>query len=145
MASLLGRHRDTAEGISWIEQGLRDMRAPGTVLCVPVHLARKAEALYLADRTPEALEVINEAVAIAERFEHGYCSAELHRLRGVLLATLGADETQIEASFCKAVRIANEEKSVSLEKRAEATCSRIPSPESERVGRRWIPTATFLI
>jgi len=33
----------------------------------------------LADRTAEALEAINEAVAIAERLEHGWCSAGLHR------------------------------------------------------------------
>jgi len=34
---------------------------------------------------------------------------------------MGAEETQIEASFCKATRIAKEQKSVSFEKRAEAT------------------------
>jgi hypothetical protein len=34
---------------------------------------------------------------------------------------MGADETQIEASFQEAIRIATEQKSVSLEKRAEAT------------------------
>jgi hypothetical protein len=77
------------------------------VLGSATHLACKAEALHLADRTSEALEAINEAVAIAERFEHGYCSAELHRLRGVFLATLGAEELQIETSFCKAIRIAS--------------------------------------
>ena len=91
------------------------------MLNLPYHLTQKAEALHLADRTSEALEAINEAVAIAERFEHGYCSAELHRLRGVFLATLGAEEIRIEASFCEAIRIAKEQKSVSLEKRAEAT------------------------
>ena len=112
---------DIEEGIPWIQQGIRDIRATGTVLGLPAHLARKAEALYLADRTSEALEAINEAVAIAERFEHGYCGAESHRLRGVFLATLGADETQIEASFSEAIRIAKEQKSVSLAKRAEAT------------------------
>ena len=37
------------------------------------------------------------------------------------LATLGADETQIEASFGAAIRTAKEQKSVSLGKRAEAT------------------------
>src|SRR5208282_2812894 len=111
----------TAEGIPGIEQGIKDLRATGSVLDLAPSLSRKAEALHLADRTSEALEAINEAVAIAERFEHGYCSAELHRLRGVFLATLGADETQIEASFCKAIRIAKEQKSVSLQKRAEAT------------------------
>ena len=112
---------NTAEGIRWIEQGIRDLRATGTVLGLPAHLARKAEAFHLADRTSEAFEAINEAVAIAERFEHGYCSAELHRLRGVFLATLGAEEAQIEASFAAAMRIAHEQKSVSLEKHARAT------------------------
>jgi hypothetical protein len=34
---------------------------------------------------------------------------------------LGAEETEIEASFGAAIRIAKEQKSVSLEKRAEAT------------------------
>jgi hypothetical protein len=91
------------------------------VLVLPAHLARKAEALYLADRISEALEAINEAIAIAERFEQGYFKANLHRLRGVFLATLSADETQVEASFCEAIKIAKEQKSVSLEKRAEAT------------------------
>ena len=33
---------------------------------------------------------------------------------------IGADEPQIEASFCEAIRIAKEQKSVLLEKRAEA-------------------------
>jgi hypothetical protein len=91
------------------------------VLDLAPSLARKAEALHLADRTSEALEAINEAVAIAERFEHGYCSAELHRLRGVFLAAMSAEEAQIEASFCEAIRIAQEQKSVSLETRARAT------------------------
>jgi hypothetical protein len=112
---------DTAEGIPWIEQGIRDYRATGSLLGLPRDLAIKAEALYLADRTFEALEAINEAEAIAERFEYHYFSAELHRLRGVFLTALGADETQIEVSFCAAIRIAKKQKSVSLEKRAGET------------------------
>jgi tetratricopeptide (TPR) repeat protein len=110
-----------AEGISWIEQGIRDFRATGTVLGLPGYLARKAEALYLAGRTSEALEAIDEAEAIAERFEQRASSAELHRLRGVFLAAMGANTAQIEASFYKAIRTATERKSVSLAKRAEAT------------------------
>jgi predicted ATPase len=46
---------DTAEGIPWIEQGIRDYRATGSVLALPHYLAQKAEALHLADRTSEAL------------------------------------------------------------------------------------------
>ena len=62
-----------------------------------------------------------EAEALVERTGGRYISAELHRLRGVFLACIGADETQIEGSFFEAIRTAREQKSVSLEKRAEAT------------------------
>jgi hypothetical protein len=112
---------DTAEGIPWIEQGIRDFRATGAVLGLPTYLARQAQALYLAGRTSEALEAINEAEALAEKSEERGVFSRLHRLRGVFLTALGGDEMQIEASFFAAIRIAKEQKSVSLEKRAETT------------------------
>jgi predicted ATPase len=87
---------NTAEGISWIEDGIRDYRATGSMLRLPYFLALKAEALHLADRTSEALEAISEA---AQRSEERWWCAELHRLHGVLLTTMGADEAQVEASF----------------------------------------------
>src|SRR5271157_1368422 len=112
---------DTAEGIPWIERGIRDFRANGAVLGLPYYLSLKAEALHLANRTSEALEAIKDAEVLVERFENRYWCAELRRLRGVFLATLGADEAQIEASFCAAIRIAKEQKAVSLTKRGEET------------------------
>jgi predicted ATPase len=67
---------NTAEGIPWIEQGIRDHRATGTVLGLPGHLAKKAEALHLADRSFEALESIAEAEVLVERSPAG-CSRRL--------------------------------------------------------------------
>jgi hypothetical protein len=125
----------TAEAIAWIEQGLRDYRATGSALALPHYVALKAEALHLMDRTAEALEAINEAEALVERFENRYCCAELHRLRGVFLAALGADEAQIEASFSAAIRIAREQKSVSLEKRAQATYGEYRCQKASGSGR----------
>jgi len=112
---------ETAEGLSLIEDGIREYRASGSILGLPFSLTRKAEALHLADRTSEALEAINEAEAFVERTEVRWWSIELHRLRGVFLTAIGAEESKIEASFCAAIRIAKEQKSVSIEKRAEAT------------------------
>ena len=111
----------TAEGLSWIEDGIEHWRAAGSMWTVPYYLALKAEALLLAGRTSEALEAIREAEALVEKSEERWWCAELHRLRGVLLAALGADETEIEASFREAIRIAKEQKSISLEKRAGET------------------------
>jgi hypothetical protein len=112
---------DTVEGISWIEDGIRDYRATSANIGLSYLLGMKAEALHLADRTSEALEAIKEAEALVERFEERFWSAELQRLRGVFLAALDADETQIEASFCEAIRIAKAQKLVSLGQRAEGT------------------------
>ena len=110
-----------AEGIAWIENGIADSRATGATLMMPLFRALKAEALHLADRSFDALDAIIEAETVAERQEERWWSAKLHRLCGVFLATLGADETQVETAFREAIRIGKEQKSISLEKRAEAT------------------------
>jgi predicted ATPase len=129
---------DTAEGISWIVEGIEDFRAIGALRGVPFFLALKAEALHLADRTSEALEAINEADGLVERFEERLWRADLHRLRGVLLTAMGADETQIEASFCEAILAAKEQKSISLAKRAEATYEQYRRQRASTSGRRAI-------
>ena len=110
-----------AEGITRIGDGIRDYQASGTMLRMPHYLALKAEALHLADRTSEALEAIAEAEKVVQRSEERQYCAELQRLRSVFLTAMGADEAQIEASFCEALRIAREQKSVSLERRAEGS------------------------
>jgi predicted ATPase len=127
---------DTAQGISWIEEGIEDFRATGATLTVPFWLALKAEALQLAQRTSEALEALSEAEAIAERAEERDWCAELHRLRGVFLAAMGADEAQIDASFCAAIRTAREQKSISLEKRAEGTYTEYRRQKASASGGR---------
>ena len=103
---------------------------------MPLWLALKAEALHLADRTSEALEAIKEAEALVERSEERWWCAELHRLRGVFLTAIGADEAQIDASFCRAITIANEQKSVSLAKRAEASYAEYRRQKASESGGR---------
>ena len=112
---------ETAEGLAWIEHGIADWMASGATLLLPYYLGIKAEGLHLADRSSEALEAISEAGALVERSEERWWCAELHRLRAVFLTAMDADEGEIEASFQAAIRIASEQKSISLEKRAEAT------------------------
>jgi hypothetical protein len=125
---------DTTEGISWIENGIGDYRATGSIVVLPFDLALKAEALHLADRTSEALEAIKEADALVERSDERWWCAELHRLRGVFLANLGADEPQIEASFSAALKTAKQQKSVSLEKRAEGTYAEYRRQKASALG-----------
>jgi hypothetical protein len=135
---------DTVEGIPLIEHGIRDLRATGTVTGLPFWLAVKAEALHLADRSSEALEAISEAEALAEKFEQRVNCAELHRLRGVFLTAMGAEETQIEASFGEAIRIAKEQKGGFARETRSSNLRRISQIKSECVRRTWIPTNSLL-
>jgi predicted ATPase len=134
---------DTAEGVLWIQDGIEDYRATGTTLSLPLFLIQKAEALYFANRTFEALEAIKEAETAVERSEERQWCTELHRLRAVFLAAIGADEAQIEASFCEAIRIAREQKSVSLEKRAEETYAEYRRQKASGSGGREIRLPMF--
>ena len=127
---------DTDEGISCIEDGIKDYRATGSIAMLPYFLALKAEVLHLAGRTSESLEAIREAEALGERSEERWWSAEQHRLRGVFLATLGAGETEIDASFCEAITTANKQKSVSLKKRAEGTYAEYRRQKASASGGR---------
>jgi predicted ATPase len=126
----------TAEGIALIEHGIADWVATGAKLVIPYYLALKAEALHFADRSSEAVEAIRKAEALAERSEERWWCAELHRLKGVFLTALGADETEIETSFCEAIRIAREQKSISLEKRAEGTYAEYRRQKASGLGGR---------
>jgi len=125
---------NTAAGIAGIEEGIREYRAIGSMLMLPFFLALKAEALHLAGRTAEALEAIREGDALVERFENRYWSAELHRLRGVFLAAMGDEEAQTESSFREAIRIAKEQKAISLAKRAEESYAAYRRQKGEALG-----------
>jgi tetratricopeptide (TPR) repeat protein len=119
---------ETAEGLSAIEEGLEDLRATGSILNVPYCLGLKAEALHLGGRTSDALAAIVEAEALIKRSEERWSYAELHRLRAVFLASIGADGPRIEASFREAISTAKQQKSTSLAKRAEATYANYRHP-----------------
>jgi hypothetical protein len=73
---------------------------------------------------------------LAESYEVRWWRAELHRLRGVFLTAMGADETQIEVSFCEAIKIAKEQKSVSLRKRAVGTYAEYRRQKASASGGR---------
>src|SRR6267378_3501634 len=60
--------------------------------------------------------------------------AELHRLQGVFLAVLGADGTQIEASFCQAIRTAREQKSISVAKCAQKKATKNTAANRQKYG-----------
>jgi hypothetical protein len=129
---------DVLEGISWLEQGIEDYRATGTLVGLSIYLALEAEALYLADRTSEALEAIREAEGLVETFEVRWWSAELQRLRGLFLTALGSKEMEIEAAFRGAISTANQQKATSLLVRAETTYAEYSRQKTNALAGRGI-------
>jgi serine/threonine protein kinase/predicted ATPase len=122
----------TVEGLLLIEGGIEDYRATGSVVWVPLFLALKAEALDLAGRASEALQTITEAEALVEKSGARCWSAELSRLRGIVLMKLGADAAKIDTAFREAIRTAKQQNSVSFLKRAEATYAGYRDQKGER-------------
>jgi predicted ATPase len=107
-------------------------------------LALLAEALRIAGRVKEALLVLAEAFAVAERNSEHYYQAELYRLKGELLligstgpglpqaAAVGSVVversrpalTEAEECFHQSIKIAQRQKARSLELRASTNLAR---------------------
>jgi hypothetical protein len=98
-------------------------------------LTLKAEALHVANRPSEALEAIHEAEALVKKSAQHNMDVELYRLRGVFLAAMGADATEVEASFCEAIRIARSRSRFPWHNRAEATYAEYRREKERAV--RW--------
>jgi tetratricopeptide (TPR) repeat protein len=110
-----------AEGLMWIEEGIAEMQSAGMILWMSYFFSLKAEILYLGSHVPEALQAIREAEVLVEHASGRYICSDLHRLRGMFLVAVGGSDADIEACFCEAIRTAEQQESVSLQKRAEAT------------------------
>ncbi len=130
---------DVAGGIASIEDGIEYRRVNG--IRGGGGLALQAEALHLADRTSEALRAIREAEALVERREEWW-SAELHRLEGVFLTAMGADDTQIEASFLRSHQDCKGTEVGFARETRRSNLRGIPPPKSVRRAR--VPIASLL-
>ena len=62
----------------------------------------------------------------------------------MFLATIGAEEAYLEASFCAAIRTGTERNSISLAARADGTYAEYRRKKTERVGRARVPTTSLL-
>jgi len=131
------------EAITQMRSGLAALHATSTELIRPHFLALLVEALDKAQQVEEALQVVEEAITVAQRT--GECSyqAELYRLKGEILLkqSTGRRITQAtisgriliaeapamsyaERCFREAIKIAQRQKAKSLELRAAMSVAR---------------------
>jgi DNA-binding winged helix-turn-helix (wHTH) protein/tetratricopeptide (TPR) repeat protein len=120
---------DLEPGLETIRHGIEMQRAMGTDIERPYSLALLAEALLNGGRYDEGLEAADEALAvIAERSRAFFWQAEIHRIRGELLARSDRLDEGL-AAFENALGIARSQGARSLELRALVSICRL-GPDS---------------
>jgi DNA-binding winged helix-turn-helix (wHTH) protein/predicted ATPase len=125
--ALIGRG-DDAEAAEQMRQGLAAWKATGAELMRPHFLALLAEAYAAANQHEQALQILDEALALAESTGEGMYEAEVWRLRGehILAAgKTGANVEAAEACFGRALAIASRQGARSLELRAATSLARL--------------------
>ena len=118
---------NSGAGLDELSDGLDAYQAMGSRVDLPYFLALKAETLRYAGRINESLATVEEALAVVPGDRAFFYEAELYRLRGDLL--LQQDEAQnaeaAEASFDRALEVARNQQSKTLELRAAVSLFRL--------------------
>jgi predicted ATPase len=123
----------TQEGIEQITQGLMTYRATGVEILRPWFLSLLAEAHGIMGQSEAGLDVLKEALALADTTDDRWCEAELHRLKGELLLQQSADnQSEAEACFHHAIRIAQSQQAKSWELRAATSLARLWQQQGKR-------------
>jgi predicted ATPase len=112
---------ETSKGIQILEAGLNAYRDTGAELFRPYCLCLLAEALRLGGRPEDALNLLPEALSSADELDVHFYTAEIHRLRGDLLAETGADFERVAACYRKAASLAHSQSAGSFELRASSS------------------------
>jgi adenylate cyclase len=103
-----------------IRDGLAALEDTSTVLVRPHFLALLAETLANAGQTTQALDAVEEGIALVQRNDEAYYLAELYRLRGEL-----SNAEQAEASFKQSIEIAERQKALSWRLRSAISLARL--------------------
>jgi class 3 adenylate cyclase len=87
--------------------------------------AALAEARFEAGRVTDALALVDHALNTGEGPANGLCVPEIHRLRGVLLRSLGSPAEEVESALRTALELAEEQDALLLKLRAATSLARL--------------------
>jgi predicted ATPase len=128
-----------AEGIAQVHQGLAAFRATGAELARPYYLALLAEAYGNIGEAAAGLRALADALAAVDTTAERFCEAELHRLKGQLLALSSEHHSEAEACFQQALTVARRQGAKAWELRAAMSLSRLWQRQGKRdEGRRLL-------
>lgn len=104
-----------------ILKGLAGLAAGGVGLGRTFFLALLAEAHRAAGNVDDALVALDEAIDLVERNSERFYEAELHRLRGELLRSVGTGVDRACSELERALAVARSQKARPFEDRAAAS------------------------
>ena len=120
------RQGEVVAGIGQMRAGIAAAAATGARLFEPLFLGLLAEGLALDGSAAEALAQLDAGVAEAARTGNAAALAELRRLRGIVLQSLGAEnDEEAESAFTQAVAEARRQGSRFYELRAATSLARL--------------------
>lgn len=126
---------ELGESVAVLTQGLNAYRATGSGLYLPSFVMFLAEAQGQAGNPDEGLKLIAEASALMESTQTRNDEAELSRVNGCLLLAVD-DRSAAEASFRRAIALANRQGSKILSLRAALDLAGIMLDRDELCGAR---------
>jgi predicted ATPase len=135
------------DGITRMRRGLTDLEATGGRARRPYYLALLAEARIGTGRPEEGLEILAEAMAVAEATGERWRDADLRRVRGRLLLALspgvqrGAEEA--EACFREALATAQRQGARALELQAATDLARLWRDQAKHTEARDVLTPIY--
>jgi class 3 adenylate cyclase/predicted ATPase len=117
--------RGDTEALAFARQGIAAKKAQGSVLNQPFFLSLLAASCERAGKAEEALSLLAEAFAIAERTGERWFEAELYRLRGDwLLVHCSGMEAEAETCLHRALALARQQAAIMWELRATVSLAR---------------------
>jgi adenylate cyclase len=115
-----------ADGIAELQAGIDDWYATGNKICSTAFFAALADAYRMAGRHDEALRTVERGLRFAEGQAEGLREAELHRLKGLIVLDQGdKNSTQAEGHFARALEVARNQQSRSMELRISTDLARL--------------------
>jgi adenylate cyclase len=132
----LTKNGQVGQGIELMEQGLMAWQKGRAELGVRHWPGLLSEAHAKAGNVGKGLNIIDEAIAEAEKTRENVCKAELWRVKGDLLRMQGNGERKARESFHRSIRIARAQKAMSWELRAVISLSRLMGELGNREAAR---------
>jgi DNA-binding winged helix-turn-helix (wHTH) protein/predicted ATPase len=116
---------DSERGITLLTEAMIELQATQSKHLMCYLLGLLSEVQMKAGHAAEAMKVVEKGIALAEANGERYYDAELHRLRGELLARPPFDQKQeAEASFRTAIAVAKQQGARTLERKANEALRR---------------------